>query len=1102
MIQRHTDKSTETKSTSNQPSGKVYWQSLDQLLETPEANQVIDHDFGAAVPPSNDGFSRRRWLQVMGASMAFGAVSGCRNPNEKITPFAFRPQGRIPGVPDKYSTMMEFGGMALPLVALSYDGRPIKLDGNPDHPDSGGGSNVYTQASILSLYDPDRCRETTLTKEGVVSTKDWDEAIAALKPLMAQKGVAVLAEPSSSPSRRRLKKALLEANKETRWFEFTSVTSDNSRAGSKMAFGSVHQPFYKLADAEIIVCIDADPLGVDTAGVPLARGFSQSRDVDHGRMSRLYCVESDFSTTGGAADHRVALRFGQIGNFLAALEEALKKGPGEVDASLPNDNQKVLAAMASDLWQNKGAGVVMVGDTQPPEVHARAFRINSMLNNIGSTVQILKVEEPDEKPCVEQLKDLTQAIAEGKVETLLILGGNPVFYAPSDLKLDDAIKQVKNTAQLSVYRNETSRVCTWHLNAAHPLASWGDARSYDGSICISQPLIAPLFQGRSQIELLAELLGDSGHHDHEHEGEEGNQHVPDPEDVSVGLAVVKETLGPFLKGDNPESSWHDSVKNGFIAGSAIKPANPNLVEMNLTRSGEDWQTEWTSGEPELIFRPSKQIHDGRYANNGWLQEVPEFITKLTWDNAALVNPFTARELGLSQGKIANFKVDENQISLPVYVLPGLANGTICTWLGYGRTAAGRVAGDADVMVDSVGTDIRPLRTSGNWWSVPTVVTDPTSTSYLLATTQDHFQIDNLGRDEINKRVPSHLIRSGTWENYQAFQKKQAGEEHASDDHAADDHTADAHAAEDHAAEEHHDSHGHGHAKHWPEGHHLHFENFDLTRAGWLDEKVSHKWGMSIDLTKCTGCNACVISCQAENNIPVVGKEQVSKGREMSWLRLDRYFITEQGDRDGKNPTVASQPISCQQCEKAPCETVCPVAATVHSDEGLNDMVYNRCIGTRYCGNNCPFKVRRFNYFNYTDAQTFLKIPGADRLKKADLQLQGMVMNPEVTVRSRGVMEKCTYCVQKIQAAKIKAKTEGNRKLRPNEIKTACQDACGSDAIAFGDLLNEKSDVYKQHHNPRAYAMLEELNIYPRTKYLARVVNPHPAFVEDHGEVAH
>jgi molybdopterin-containing oxidoreductase family iron-sulfur binding subunit len=751
-----------------------------------------------------------------------------------------------------------------------------------------------------------------------------------------------------------------------------------------------------------------------------------------------------------------------------------------VDKALP-EKQKILAAMASDLLANKGAGVVMVGAAQPADVHARALRINAMLENLGQTVQLHAVPDAPESSGVDQLKQLTDEINGGSISTLLILAGNPVFYAPSDLRFQEALARVPNSLHLGLYRNETSRSCQWHLNAAHPLESWGDGRSYDGTVCLAQPMIEPLFDGRSELELLAALIES---HEESHAGDDGGEHAGEHagQPVNAGLRVVKETAARFLGGNDPETAWMRSLQAGFIAGTESTPATPSLAEVTLESGSEDWTQVWDGGDPELIFRPSKSIYDGRYANNGWLQELPEFLTKLTWDNAALASPATAEALNLQQGKLANFKVDENQITLPVYILPGLPEGTVCTWLGYGREAAGRVAGDADISIGSIGHDVRPLRTSGNWWSVPAVVTDPTSTSWLLATTQDHFEIDALGREEINKRMAPEdaLVRAGTWESFQEFL---AGEDHAGEeDHAEDDHAA--------------------HARHWPGGHHLHFENFDLTRAGWLDEKVDYKWGMSIDLNRCTGCNACVVACQSENNIPVVGKQQVSKGREMQWMRIDRYFITEAGDEQGKRPYIAHQPLTCQQCEKAPCETVCPVAATVHSDEGLNDMVYNRCIGTRYCGNNCPYKVRRFNYFNYTDAQTFLKIPGADRLQKADLQLQSLMMNPEVTVRSRGVMEKCTYCVQRIQNTKILCKTEGNRKVGPNEITTACQDVCPTKAIVFGDIQNEQSDVYHNHHNPRAYTLLEELNVYPRTRYLARVTNPHPALAGNRGVTAH
>ena len=446
------------------------------------------------------------------------------------------------------------------------------------------------------------------------------------------------------------------------------------------------------------------------------------------------------------------------------------------------------------------------------------------------------------------------------------------------------------------------------------------------------------------------------------------------------------------------------------------------------------------------------------------------------------------------------------ISLPVYILPGLADGTIVTWLGYGREAAGRVAGDADIQVASVGSDVRPLRTSDHWWVVPVVTADSTATSYELACTQNHFTIDSVGRDEINRRMGhgddergSEMIREGTYASYEEFMDAHGegakGHESASEHqhNGEDEHAHDEPAHADGQANGSHDGHG---DPHWPEGFHLHFKNFDLTRADWMDElgQAKQRWGMAIDLNKCSGCNSCVIACQAENNIPVVGKDQVIRGREMHWLRVDRYFITEEGDDEGAHPEVASQPVMCMHCDAAPCETVCPVAATVHSSEGLNDMVYNRCIGTRYCGNNCPYKVRRFNYYNFSDAQTFIKIPGADRLKRANLSLQNMMMNPEVTVRSRGVMEKCSYCVQRIQNVKIKAKSEGNRPIGPNEISVACQDACAAQAISFGNISDPESDVYKDHHNARAYTLLEALNIAPRTRYLARVRNPHPELV--------
>ncbi len=1066
--------------------GRRYWRSLEEFQGRLDLDSVIDNEFAAAVPPATDGVSRRRWLQIMGASMAFGAtLTGCRYPAREIAPFAFRPAGRTPGIPEQFSTMLEFSGVARPLVATCYDGRPIKLDGNPDHIDSRGGSDIFTQATILELYDPDRSRSASRSGPDGETRVTWVDAVNNFKSLVAAEGVAVLAEPCSSPTQKRLKEKLLAANPAARWFEFTSISCDNSDAGSRLAFGSVHRPVYRLDGAKVVLTLDADPLGAHPAVARLARDFFAARDPDHHKMNRLYSVESDLTKTGAMADHRLALRFDQVGSFLAALEAALTAGSATGDG----EREKFLAAIVDDLLKNKGASVVMVGRAQPPEVHARAFRINSMLENFGKTIDLLEVPGAAENSGVEQLKELVQSIESGSVKTLIVLGGNPVFYAPSDVKLEEAIRAASQSVHVSYYRDETSRACKWHLNAAHPLESWGDGLSYDGTVLIAQPLINPLFDGYSVIEFLALLTGEVDVHDIEHH----EPVSPSPAIAAAasthvhhrpGLVALHNTHSAALSGAG-ESAWQKAVQAGFIAGSAAAAATPAVREMTLTTDVELWKNVWSKGDVELVFRPAPTIHDGRFANSGWLQELPDFITQLTWDNAALVNPVTADSLGMEHGKVSSFKVAEKSVSLPVYVLPGLADGTICMWLGYGRTAAGRVAGDADYTIDSIGTDIRPLRTSGNWWSVPTATVTPTSTKFRLAQTQDHFRIDDLGREEISRRMApeGELLREGTWESYEKYLAEH-GEGHTAEHE------------EDQAGGESHDHHSG-----WPGHYHLHFKNFDLTTAPWRDEKVPHKWGMAIDLNKCTGCSACVIACQAENNVPIVGKEQVLMSREMQWIRVDRYFITEKGDDKGANPKIGRQPMTCQQCEAAPCETVCPVAATTHSDEGLNDMVYNRCIGTRYCGNNCPFKVRRFNYLNYNDSQTFIKLPGADRLKRADLELMSMVMNPEVTVRSRGVMEKCTFCVQRIQNTKILARTEGNRPIGDNEIRTACQDVCPTGAIVFGDIQNEKSNVAAAHHNPRAYMLLEYLNIYPRTRYLARVRNSHPSLEQSAAVVA-
>lgn len=1118
------------------PGEMPRFDELERMVASPEGQQLIDVEFQAALEGAQDGFSRRRWLQLMGASLALGAA-GCRYQEDHIAPYAFRPVGRMPGVPVGYSTSLEFGGVAVPLRATSYDGRPIKLDGSRLHPDSTGGSDSFTQARILELYDPDRLRSPQ-RREGErwveISRSEFLSAGKALLSGADLKGVAILAEPSSSPSRAVLQKEF-EA-RGGRWFEWTAVSDDNLRAGAKAAFGRPLRAHYALDQARVIVSLEADLLGLDPAGLKNSRNFVNGRDVEHGRMSRFYVIESEFTVTGASADHRLAVPTSKIASLLASLaaEVAARKAGGAVDAALPY-RERVLAAMAQDLVDHAGKGVIVVGERQPPEVHALAHKLNADLGNLGTTVTFTEFAGGDRPSLAEQANGLISAIQAGDVRSLVILGGNPVYDFPAGLDLAAGLKGLQQCLHLTLYRNETSLLATMISDLAHGLESWGDGRAHDGSWCLAQPLIAPVFGAPSELEALASMMGSS------------------PES---GLDRVRATAAEVIAADF-ETVWAKSVHDGFVAGTAAAPVEAKANSISVPAADGSWNAAWSGGAVEVAFVTSRSVYDGRFANSAWLQELPDFITKIAWENAALVSPATAAKLGLVQNKLASIEVGGVKLELPVHVTPGQAEGTIAIEIGYGRTAAGRVGGDAAGGVDSVGVNVAPARSLAHWHYCPDAKASNTGKVHTLASVQELWGTDKTGADEIQRRMlidpvsgkRSSLIREGSYESFEAFLKAHPpgdhGDGHSAADHAAreanrgnesaqrgslpvigsipltlvalqetekkseqgaDGHSAaDGHAADGHAADaKGHGDHGHGGGDHsWPQGFALHHALKDLTPGvsdpvtGVYNRNGDNKWGMSIDLNSCTGCSSCVTACQAENNIPIVGKWQVWRGREMHWLRIDRYFGTNLYNKEAAAAgeiQVVHQPMTCHHCENAPCETVCPVAATVHSDEGLNDMVYNRCIGTRYCGNNCPYKVRRFNYLNYSDAVTLIKYPGADRLSESDRALQNLMMNPEVTIRTRGVMEKCTYCVQRIQNVKIRAKNE-QRKIGPNEITTACQDACPTGAIRFGDLLNPASDVAKAHANPRSYTVLEELNNRPRTKYLARVRNPHPALVD-------
>ncbi len=1006
----------------DQKNLKTHWRSLADLHDLPEYRAFAEAEFPETADPG--GVNRRRWLQVMGASFALAGVAGCEAKREEVLPFAKRPEGRTPGQPQRFATAMELSGSAIGLLVTSVDGRPIKVEGNPLHPQSLGGSHALAQAAVLELYDPDRSQNPVqLAAQGPIvhAQKDkwsgFDEFVrqhfAGVKERRGA-GLAVLSPASSSPTLTRLRGRLQHELPEARWLVYEPLHDDSVRAGAKLALGAPYRTQLDLSSARVVLTLDADLLGSHPASLRYARDFARGREVVDGQMNRLYAVESCFTMTGSAADHRLPIRSGQVPAFVGRLLQRVQQLLSS-SVSTPSGEshvEKFLAALAVDLVAHRGAGIVAAGDQQSAEVHAAVHQLNALLENVGKTVNYTLDPSADDVSQVESLKALVSDMQGGNVDTLLILGGNPAYDAPADLEFAAALQKVKTTIHAGLYRNETARLCQWHVPQAHFLESWSDARSFDGTYSIVQPLLAPLYGGRTGSELVARVLGDA---------------VPKSEEL------VRATFKALVGEKYNESLWRRTVHDGLLTESAY-PAETVTAAREASLPTE-WSEELPkNGALELVFCRDASVYDGRFANNGWLQECPDPLTKLTWDNAALVGSATAKMLGVSSQTLATLKLGGMLLKVPVYVMPGQAEGSIALALGYGRTAAGLVGGLSDAEVPAVGVNSYLLRGSQAMYVATGLTVEATGESHRLAVTQDHFAIDKVGVHERARRVPI-LVREAPLDEY---------------------------------------------LKHPDFAQHV--EHVPALESMWSEHVYEgHRWGMSIDLTKCIGCNACVVACQAENNIPVVGKDQVLRGREMHWIRVDRYF---KGDAERpENVEVAMQPLACHHCELAPCEQVCPVAATVHSSEGLNDMVYNRCIGTRYCGNNCPYKVRRFNYLNFHE-----------ELKDANREISKMVFNPDVTVRVRGVMEKCTYCVQRIQAVKIDARNHG-RPIDDGQVVTACQQACPAQAIVFGDLADSQSQVARSQQDSRSYALLAELNIKPRTTYLAKVRNPHPDLAE-------
>jgi MoCo/4Fe-4S cofactor protein with predicted Tat translocation signal len=979
------------------------WRSLEELAETPEFQRALRGESSATMVEAAAGLDRRELFQYLGVSMALAGLTACtRQPEEKIVPYVRQPEDVIPGRPQFYATAMTLGGFATGLLVESHQGRPTKVEGNALHPASLGATDAFAQAATWGLYDPDRS-QTVLQLEEI---RPWSAFLGAMRVALdaerpsGGEGIAILTETVGSPTLAAQIRSVLKDFPKARWVQWEPVNRDNARAGSKLAFGEALEPLYRFEKADVVLSLDADFLSCGPASLRWARDFASRRRVTDAAstsgLNRLWSVESTPGNTGAKADHRLPLKAGDVEAFARQLAHALGAGPAPLSVPPPAAvPQAFLATLVKDLQAHRGRSLVVAGDQQPPAVHAIAHAINGALGNAGSTVEYAVPAEAVVTDQLSELSRLSNDMDNGRMRLLVIVGGNPAYSAPADLKFAERLGKVPFRAHLSPHFDETSVLCQWHIPEAHFLESWSDARALDGTASIVQPLIAPLYGGRSAHEVLAAMSSQPERSPYE---------------------IVRESWRGKLTGDF-ETAWRRTLHDGVIPNTAspLKSPPPAAGPIPPEAPPSTPAAAAAVASPtglEVVFRPDPTIFDGRFANNGWLQELPKTLTKLTWDNAAIVSVATARRLDLHKEDVVRITLDGRHVDAPIWVEPGHPDDSVTVFLGYGRRRAGKFGSGA-------GYDAYAIRSSKAPWIARGAEIAKTGTTHPLACTQMHQNME--GRD---------IVRAATAEDF----RKDPGFAHRETEAPK------------------------------PE---------DSMYAQYASD--TYAWGMSIDLNQCVGCNACVVACQSENNIPVVGKDQVRRGREMHWLRVDHYYGGEPA-----NPQHFFQPVPCMHCENAPCELVCPVAATVHSAEGLNDMVYNRCVGTRYCSNNCPYKVRRFNFYHFS---TQFRAPS---LK--------MLANPDVTVRWRGVMEKCTYCVQRINGAKIASELEG-RRVRDGDVTTACQQACPANAIVFGDLADGESRLSKLRASPRTYGLLEELGTRPRTTYLAQVRNPHPDLAE-------